>query len=137
MVLSKDGILSTVRINVFSYLFQNSSSGKSLFTGNTSNDIYCVATKNEKVASADCEGVIRLWTWTGQIIRVMKEHVGSIRTLHYHPYYEVLISGGDAKFLVLWDSESGTICITDYVNDYITLYSIYRHACRQTTVLET
>ena len=93
----------------FSYLFQNSSLGKSLFTGNTSNDIYCVATKNEKVASADCEGVIRLWTWTGQIIRVMKEHVGSIRTLHYHPYYEVLISGGDAKFLVLWDSESGTI----------------------------
>ena len=104
-----------------------------MFTGNTSNDIYCVATKNEKVASADCEGVIRLWTWTGQIIRVMKEHVGSIRTLHYHPYYEVLISGGDAKFLMLWDSESGTIQITDYVIHYIT-YSIYHHACRQTTV---
>ena len=113
---------------------QSNRLGKSLFTGNTSNDIYCVATKNEKVASADCEGVIRLWTWTGQIIRVMKEHVGSIRTLHYHPYYEVLISGGDAKFLMLWDSESGTIGITDYVIHYITLYSIYHHACRQTTV---
>ena len=97
---------------LFGLKFKTLSSGKSLFTGNTSNDIYCVATKNEKVASADCEGVIRLWTWTGQIIRVMKEHVGSIRTLHYHPFYEVLISGGDAKFLVLWDSESGTIPIT-------------------------
>ena len=103
-----------------------------MFTGNTSNDIYCVATKNEKVASADCEGVIRLWTWTGQIIRVMKEHVGSIRTLHYHPFYEVLISGGDAKFLVLWDSESGMIFrLRNGLHN-----SIYHHAFRQTTVLE-
>ena len=39
----------------------------------------------------------------------MKEHVGAIRCLEVHPNFDVLISAGDAKFLMLWDINTGAL----------------------------
>lgn len=73
----------------------------------TTNDVYSVACKGENVASADCLGVITLWSWTGQVLNTLREHVGAIRSLQYHPNFDVLVSAGDAKFLCLWDGITG------------------------------
>ena len=98
--------------------------GQLLFTGKTSNDIYCVACKGDKIASADCVGTIRLWTWTGQMIKVMKEHVGAIRCLQFHPFFDVLISAGDAKFLMIWDNSGMTRHFPKYDSYYDSLLFI-------------
>ena len=39
----------------------------------------------------------------------MTEHVGAVRALQFHPHFEVLVSAGDAKFLVIWDSNTGRL----------------------------
>jgi len=78
-------------------------------TDGGANDVYAVACHNEHIASADCGGAIRLWAWTGQLKRVLTEHVGAVRTLAYHPNFDVLVSAGDAKFLCVWCAISGRL----------------------------
>ena len=41
--------------------------------------------------------------------KIMKEHVGAIRCLSIHRNFNVLISGGDAKSLLIWDISSGKL----------------------------
>merc|ERR1712130_250856 len=75
--------------------------GSLLFVGRASDrDIDAVSCVNGHIATGCREGVIRLWSWTGQQLKIMKEHVGAIRCLTIHPNFPVLISAGDAKFLV-------------------------------------
>lgn len=84
--------------------------GSLLFVGRASDqDIYAVSCVNGHIATGCREGVIRLWSWTGQQLKIMKEHVGAIRCLQIHPNFDVLISAGDAKFLMIWDINSGTL----------------------------
>ena len=42
-------------------------------------------------------------------IKIMKEHIGSIRCLQIHENFDILISAGDAKFLCLWDINNGEL----------------------------
>ena len=45
----------------------------------------------------------------GQQLRNWSAQLGAIRCLEIHPYFDVLVAGGDAKFLSIWDHKTGKL----------------------------
>ncbi|CBY22064.1 unnamed protein product [Oikopleura dioica] len=84
--------------------------GSLLFSAQkTYDEILDVSCGEHNVASACSEGKIRIWSWTGQQLRNWSAQLGAIRCLEIHPYFDVLVAGGDAKFLSIWDHKTGKL----------------------------
>ncbi len=86
-------------------------SGREIFSlPGHKNDVWALAItkKGDVVASADSDTTIKLWSSTGQVLRVLKGHSGGVGALAFTPNGTKLASGSHDKAIILWDVATGT-----------------------------
>lgn len=62
---------------------------------------------NDKIATADEGGDVRLWDEAGKLINTFKGHAKAVRALTFSPDGATLVSGGDDGTIRYWNTENG------------------------------
>lgn len=85
-------------------------SGKEVFSSpGHRNDVWAIAVspKGDVIASSDRDKTVKLWSATGQLLRILSGHAGGVGALAFSPDGKKLASGSHDKTVVFWDVASG------------------------------
>lgn len=70
-------------------------------------DIYCVQIYNDFICSGGADSSIIVWNFGGDLLHRLNGHLGIVRSLYIDDYK--LVSGGDAKKIMIWDYKNGEL----------------------------
>jgi F-box/WD-40 domain protein 7 len=69
---------------------------------------YCLQYDLSVIASGSADSTVRVWNHQGVCLHVLSEHIGIVRCLHLNG--SRMITGGDQKKIVVWNTQSGELC---------------------------
>ncbi|XP_062501853.1 F-box/WD repeat-containing protein 7-like [Corticium candelabrum] len=80
---------------------------KHVLTGHEA-EIYCLQYNDVVIASGSADSSVRVWNHQGLCLHELKEHLGIVRCLHLTRTR--LVTGGDVRKIIIWDTERGEMC---------------------------
>lgn len=78
---------------------------------------------NDKAATCDEKGEIRLWSESGQLINTFKGHSKAVRSIAFSPDGKTLVSGSDDGTIRYWNTENGQ-SISNVNSDSKSVYAV-------------
>lgn len=82
------------------------------------------ASNGKMVASGSLDGTVRLWTEFGELVRVLKGHIGTIWSIAFSPDGAVLTGSGDGTAR-LWSSAGDQIRVLEGHTGMVFLYGVF------------
>ena len=80
---------------------------ESIVLSGHSSDVYCVQINTHYIASGSADSNIIVWNFRGELLFKLTGHLGVVRNLYMDEYK--LVSGGDAKKIMIWDYKVSTL----------------------------
>ena len=75
-------------------------------------NLIAVGTQLSNGVSSEASSIYFLDASTGEVLKELEGHMGSVRSVAFSPYGEKLVSGSDDKTVKLWDVETGELLRT-------------------------
>ncbi|RMZ97509.1 F-box WD repeat-containing 7-like [Brachionus plicatilis] len=79
-----------------------------------SSDVYSLDFYGDFIASTGADSLVIIWNFSGDLLYKLNGHLGIVRFCYMDDYK--LITGGDAKRIVIWDYKSGKLLNTLHRN---------------------
>ncbi|CAF0924589.1 unnamed protein product [Brachionus calyciflorus] len=77
-------------------------------------DVYCLDVFDNYIASGGADSLVIIWNLNGDLLYRLSGHLGIVRFIHIDRYK--LVTGGDAKRILVWDYKNGKLMNTLHRN---------------------